>query len=92
LPTRSLSRRVTRITAATTLSIDPSFRRLAAAVIRFGGQEPTPNAVRRLAEWLHYCPAPVGRKQAASVCFPHGSRRSNLAARQRLGQTTWHSG
>ncbi len=52
MPTRSLSRRVTRISGAITPAIDPAFRAFAAEVIRFGGHEPRPAVVDRLARWL----------------------------------------
>lgn len=52
MPHRSLSRRVTKISSAITPAIDPAFRAFAAAVIRFGGNEPTTETTERLARWL----------------------------------------
>ena len=47
-------RLITRLTAISERHeppIDPQFRAFAQAVIRFGGHEPTPASVDRLARW-----------------------------------------
>jgi hypothetical protein len=51
MPGRRLTGRLTRIDQHRTPAIDPQFRAFAADVIRFGGHEPTPEAVERLARW-----------------------------------------
>ena len=48
---RRLTARLSAISERHEPSVDPQFRAFARAVIAFGGHEPTPDAVDRLARW-----------------------------------------